>query len=352
MPPPNSIYPSSCPILQHAEKTSNVVVKPTLQARESSRIVTSIRGTGTAIQLEIHRVGVYSLLMSISADLERLGADEAIPLLLDRYGDKLYRLGLRVCGDEDEAYDLLQEIFLNAFKKWDQFEGRSAPTSWLYTIAVRACQRRHRLRAGEPKVMRSLEEMLPSGDAVAAVPEGKDPLSAVIARQAEERLSGALVGLPLQYRLPLILKDIAELSIQQVAQILGLKEATVKTRVHRARLQLREILDPLLPRHFTPPPDHLQTVCLDLLRAKQEALDRGVPYPVPESELCSRCEALFATLDLSREACQGLGQGHLPEEVRRLLLQALEKSGRSHWTDTSRQRTPMKPNTPAVSLKG
>jgi RNA polymerase sigma-70 factor (ECF subfamily) len=261
-----------------------------------------------------------------SADLLDLSAEEAIPLLLDRYGDKLYRLGLRVCGDDDEAYDLLQEIFLNAYQNWDQFEGRSAPSSWLYTIAVRACQRRHRRRAGEPEVMQSLEELPPSGDRVASALEGDDPLSAAIARQAEDRLSGALVKLPLKYRLPLILKDIAELSVDEVAQVLGLKKATVKTRVHRARLQLREILDPLLPRRFAPARDHLQTVCIDLLRAKQEALDRGVPYPVPESELCSRCESLFATLDLSHEACQRLGQGKLPDQVRRLLLKDLEQS--------------------------
>ncbi len=267
--------------------------------------------------------------MAAHDELVGLDADHAIPLLLDRYGAKLYRLGLRVCGSEDEAYDLLQETFLNAYRKWDQFQGRSAPTSWLYTIAVRACRRRHRRRSGEPAHVRSLEELLPSGDDVAAALARDDPLRATIAHEAEERLSGALTELPLEYRLPLVLKDIAELSVHEVAEVLGLKEATLKTRVRRARLQLREVLDPLLPRQPAPPPDHPRAVCLDLLRGKQEALDRGVAFPVPDSELCIRCQALFSSLEMTHELCHDLGQGRLPGEVRRLLARDLADAGHS-----------------------
>lgn len=264
--------------------------------------------------------------MTTASELTELTADQAIPLLLDRYGAKLYRLGLRVCGNPDEAHDLLQETLLNAYRKWSQFEARSAPSSWLFTIAVRACRRRHRRRAGEPASLSPLDELLPSGEEIASPEADGDPFEATLAREAEERLTGALVELPLPYRLPLILKDIAELSIQEVAGILGLKEATVKTRLHRARLQLRSALDPLLPRRPAPPPDHPRSVCLDLLRAKQEALDRGVPYPVAPSELCTRCRALFATLDLTHEACQRLGQGRLPEPIQRMLLERIESS--------------------------
>jgi RNA polymerase sigma-70 factor (ECF subfamily) len=264
--------------------------------------------------------------LTADEDLTRLTADEAIPLLLHRYGAKLYRLGLRVCGNPDDAHDLLQETLLNAYRKWEQFEARSAPSSWLYTIAVRACRRRSRRRSGEPASLRSLDELLPAGKEIASPAAADNPLDAALAHEVEEHLAGALAELPLPYRLPLILKDIAELSIQEVAQILGLKEATVKTRLHRARLQLRAALDPLLPRRPAPPPDHPRSVCLDLLRAKQEALDRGVPYPVAPSELCTRCRALFATLDLTHEACLRLGEGRLPEPVRQMLLERLASS--------------------------
>lgn len=252
-------------------------------------------------------------------------AAEAIPRLLDLYGDKLYRLGLHQCGNEDEAHDLVQDIFTTAFRKWDQFEGRSAATSWLYTIAVRTCRRRHRRRSGEPAQHVPLDELLPThGQAMAIVPESSDPLTDAIRHQARDVVDAAISRLPLHYRLPLLLKEIAELSIDEVSDILGLKEATVKTRVHRARLMLRKELETVLPKSDLPAPDHARTICLDLLKAKQEALDQGVDFPVPAAELCSRCQALFATLDLAHDTCLELRSGNaLPEDVRQLLLDEL-----------------------------
>ena len=261
-----------------------------------------------------------------------LTAREALPLLLERYGDKLYRLGIRVCRTEDEAADLLQDVFVIALRKWDQFEGRSEPSSWLYTIAVRACRRRHRRRAGEPAEIPSLEELLPSGDsAVPAPPEEDDPLDSVLRKETIERVDAAISGLPVEYRLPLVLKELAGLSVAEVAEILDLPEGTVKTRLHRGRLKLREVLVEDLPTRETPPPDHSREVCLDLLQAKQEALDRGVEFPVHSGELCSRCESLFATLDLTQEVCQRLGRNEMPPRVRSLVDRRLasESSGPS-----------------------
>ena len=125
----------------------------------------------------------------------------------------------------------------------------------------------------------------------------------------------------------LMLKDIAELSVQEIADVLGLKPATVKTRVHRARLMLRRELARSLPRKSAPPPNHAKQMCLDLLKAKQDALDRGVDFPVPPDQMCERCQALFATLDLGRDTCQRLGRGELPHALRRELLSAV---GRDH----------------------
>ena len=153
------------------------------------------------------------------------------------------------------------------------------------------------------------------------VPDATDPLSDAIREEAREAVDRAISTLPLRYRMPLLLKEIAELSVEEVAQILGLKEATVKTRLHRARLMLRRALEGVLPKADLPAPDHSRTLCLDLLRAKQEAFDHGVDFAVPESELCSRCQALFATLDLAHDTCIELRGNHqLPAEIRQLLL--------------------------------
>ena len=104
--------------------------------------------------------------------------------------------------------------------------------------------------------MESLSELLPSGEsAVAALPAGEqDPLDLQLESEAKARVDAALAELPVKFRLPLVLKDIAELSAAQVAEVLGIKQATVKTRVHRARLALRKALAESLPRRPAAPP--------------------------------------------------------------------------------------------------
>jgi RNA polymerase sigma-70 factor, ECF subfamily len=260
-----------------------------------------------------------------------LTASQTVSQWMEEYGGKIHGLGLRLCGSPEEADDLVQETFLQAFRNWDQFEGRSSPSSWLFTIASRLCQRRHRRRSGEPERMEPLERLLPSGERdipdVPDVPDTREgPLDENLRREAREAVEAALPRIPLSFRLPLVLKDIAELSIAEIAQALGLQEATVKTRIHRARLALRRELVKQLPRRPAPPPDHDRRTCLDLLHAKQEALDRGVPLPLAPGELCARCRSLFSTLDLTQEACHAIGQGELPPAVRDLLRRRLAEA--------------------------
>ena len=258
-----------------------------------------------------------------STDWTALGAQEALPKLLDAHGGQIYRLATRLCGDPTEAEDLVQQVFLQAFRKWHQFQGQSSPSTWLYTIAARACSRRKRRRSGEPAALESLSELgslsrSPLEGPVLDLPPAADPLDQQIQRQAKEAVEEALGQLPLSYRLALVLKDIAELSTPQVASILGLKPATVKTRVHRARLLIRDYLltQSGLPQKDVPPVIYSKRICMDLLKAKQEALDRGVPFPVPNEEVCSRCEAFFDGLEYTHGVCKVLGEGGLPAELR------------------------------------
>lgn len=257
-------------------------------------------------------------------DIRRLAAqpaDVALPRLLEEHGGRLYSLGLKLCGHPQDAEDLVQEIFLTAWRKWHQFKGESQPTTWLYTIAARACTRRRRKRSGEPRTIESLSNLLPRAeDRIPDLVSDRGPLEDQLSREAQEAVEAAISGLPLSFRMPLVLKEIAELPVAEVAAILGLKEATVKTRLHRARLLLRRELSRTLPQRDAPPPDHSRRMCLDLLKAKQEALDRRVPFRVPQRELCERCQALFATLDLTQEVCSAIGRGEMPATLRRELL--------------------------------
>ena len=167
--------------------------------------------------------------------------------------------------------------------------------------------------------MESLTDLLPVGES--SIPEipatDESPLDEHLKREAQQQVEQALASLPVHLRLPLVLKDIVELSVSQVAAVLGIKPATVKTRVHRGRLALRRALAEVLPKRPSPPPDHPQQVCLDLLNAKQEALDRGAEFPVPQEELCTRCQSLLSTLDLAHDVCSELSIDRLPEELRR-----------------------------------
>lgn len=243
-------------------------------------------------------------------------AEVAVGRLFEEHGARLYRLGVRFCGDADEAHDLVQDVFLQAFRRWKQFDGRSSPSTWLYTIAARRCQRRHRRRAGEPAAIMSLSSLPPSPhDPIVPIASDSNPFDDAVRQQLENRVTSAVAALPAQMRLPLVLAEIAEIPLADVARVLGLKLGTVKSRVHRARLAVRERIAagvPSLPAPATEP-DH--RFCKDLLHAKQEALDRGVSLLVSDGDLCDHCKNLFATLDLSRDVCRSLAQGEIPPEL-------------------------------------
>ncbi|MDH3744866.1 MAG: sigma-70 family RNA polymerase sigma factor [Acidobacteriota bacterium] len=273
-----------------------------------------------------------STLASSSAGREPLlgrTPEEAVSELVAKLGDKVFAFSMKFCGNREDAEDLVQETFLQAFRKWDQFEGRSSPASWLYTIAARTCQRKKRKRVGEPARMASLEEELPSGLALGAkLPSPDDgPLEEKLRREAVEIVDRALARLPVDYRLPLVLKEIAELSLREIATILEIKEATVKTRVHRGRLALRAELVQSLAKEHQLHTDHSEQVCLDLLQSKMEAMDRGAEFPVRPEDLCERCGAFLQSLDMAADACRWVHGGELSEELRSRLAGGFERTG-------------------------
>lgn len=259
-------------------------------------------------------------------ELER---EAALPLLLDDQGGRLYRLGLRFCGNHSDAQDLVQETFLQAYRKWHQYRGDSAVTTWLYTIASRVCQRMHRKRAGEPSHLESIDELLPfsASERVVLKDRGKIPSDEAIHRDLLHQAEAAIAGLPVEFRIPLILKDVIGLSLEEIGTVLEMRPETVKTRLHRARLRVRKAMESTLPKEPAPAPAYDRQVCLDLLQVKMDALDRGAPFPVNRKVLCERCMGLFTELDLGRDLCLELGQGELPDEVRKVVLDTMQACG-------------------------
>jgi predicted DNA-binding protein (UPF0251 family) len=148
---------------------------------------------------------------------------------------------------------------------------------------------------------------------VADVPTDAAPaINRVLDREAIEALQSAIVRLPEAFRLPLVLKDILELSVEETAEITGIKPHTVKTRVRRARLALRKEILRHVPKLPAPDPTYPRQVCIDLLAAKLDAMDRGRGFPLGREVLCDRCRAVFAELDLTQSACAALADGPMP----------------------------------------
>lgn len=254
-----------------------------------------------------------------------MSAEEAIPALLAEHGGKLLGLSRRLCGSPEDAEELLQDIFLAAFRSWDQFEARSKPTTWLYTIATRACTRKNRKRAGEPDTIESLDSLTPNDSSTVPVlvDRSDGPFETSARRELQQQVESALSAVPQDFRVALILKDIVDLSVSEVATVLGIKEATVKTRVYRARLALRKVLAETLPQRPVHDPE-APPVCRELLLAKLDALDRGVAFPLAPELLSDRCETFFQTLDLTQEVCRSVGEGAIPEDVRARIESALK----------------------------
>jgi RNA polymerase sigma-70 factor (ECF subfamily) len=246
----------------------------------------------------------------------------AIPRLVELHGDQLYALGLRFCGDAERAHDVVQETFLLAFRKWDQFQGRSRASTWLYTIATRVCQRQHRKQGRERLRMRSLDELSPFGESTIAVAPAGDGLEEREERAAVlHEVENAIAELPAAFRMPLVLKEIAGLSLAEISAVLGVRVETVKTRLHRARLAVRKEVESGRPHRAAPPPIFDKQVCLDLLAAKQDSLDRGVLFEFPDQLVCERCASVFAGLELAQDACRAAGRGELPPALRRAILE-------------------------------
>jgi RNA polymerase sigma-70 factor (ECF subfamily) len=253
----------------------------------------------------------------------------AVVRLLDREGARLHAFARRMCGPPVDAEDLVQETFLAAFRARDQLADPEQARAWLYAIARRACQRMHRRRAGEPRRLEPLDALLPRPGKTApdlAAVARDDPHDERVRAEARELVERGLAELPAPFRMALVLADVAELSIPEIAAVLGIKEATVKTRIHRARLKLRQVLADGLPqRPSRSRPDHARRVCLDLLRAKLDAVDRRAPFPYSDRALCERCRTVLATLDLAGETCASFGREPLPPALRRRILKAADE---------------------------
>lgn len=175
----------------------------------------------------------------------------AFEFLVREYQAPILNLLYRMIGNREEAEDLAQEVFVTVFKKIDIFRGDSSLSTWIYRIATNHCRNRQKYLsrrryerthtidvgvqedAGMPQSMRTTAEI-------------SRPDELVEGYQAERIIQLAMADLDEEQRLVLVLRDIQNVSYEEVSAITGLPLGTVKSRLHRARMSLKDKLKPLL----------------------------------------------------------------------------------------------------------
>jgi RNA polymerase sigma-70 factor (ECF subfamily) len=186
--------------------------------------------------------GSYDLIVEAATDerlirAARTGDLDAFAEFVRRYERRVRAVLFRILDDERDVEETTQDTFVQAWRSLDRFRGEAAAFTWLYRIAVNeALMRRRRKRL--PTV--ELDEFTERGPAAAGAPKLED---AAEVAELREFLLARIKALPFEYRAPLVLRDVEGLSNEQVADALGLSLAAAKSRIHRARMQIRAELE-------------------------------------------------------------------------------------------------------------
>ncbi|MCX6551093.1 MAG: RNA polymerase sigma factor [Acidobacteria bacterium] len=175
------------------------------------------------------------------------GNQHAMERLLMRAQEIAYRFSLLVCGHADDADDAMQEALLKTYRHAAQIKEPEAFRTWLYRTVKNACLISRRKRVHEPSHVHSLDEVVTDGDGGVRTLDvedpGRRPDQILENRRLRRSLRRALQTLGPDYRLIVFLREVEGLSTREVATVMGISEANVKTRLHRARLSLQQQLE-------------------------------------------------------------------------------------------------------------
>jgi RNA polymerase sigma-70 factor (ECF subfamily) len=233
----------------------------------------------------------------------------ALDELLTRYEQPIYRFGLRMCGNEDAAREVLQETMLAAFRNLPGFRGEASLSTWLYQIARSFCIKQRRgVRPGE-----ELDTDLPDQRA--------SPEVEAHARQIGRALAAAIRALPPEQREVLVLRDVEGLSAREAAEIVGIDVGALKSRLHRARMAMRHQLASLIePAEEQPCPELAQ----ELTAYAASEIDQTTCEQI-EKHLsgCTRCSEACDALKRTVSLCKRIPGDTVPEQVRKAVRAAI-----------------------------
>ncbi len=170
---------------------------------------------------------------------------------LEEEQDRMFRIAWKICGNPQDAEEVLQDTALKAIKSWHTFRGDSKISTWLYRIAAHTCMSRKKkgkTKTVDPEI---LEEMSPEvqSDGLPAVSDwSDDPLTQTLNEELNEYLDEVIMKLPESYRIVFLMRDVEGLSGKQTAEALEISMSNVKVRLHRARMFLRKELESYVER--------------------------------------------------------------------------------------------------------
>jgi RNA polymerase sigma-70 factor (ECF subfamily) len=260
-------------------------------------------------------------------DAARRGDRGAIDALIERHQSRIYRFGMKMCRDPEDAGDVLQETLLTMARNLGSFREESSISTWLYSIARSFCVKKRRKSKFAPARAESLETDRPA-EASRVVDPSPRPDEALAEKEILEALESAIESLEPMYREVLLLRDVQGLTASETARALELSVDAVKSRLHRARAAVRTALAPVLGQE--PPADG----CPDIVSLYSRHLEGEI-----DAALCAEMERHLASCARCRGACESLKrvvalcranpEEPVPESVQRSLRAALERMSAS-----------------------
>ncbi len=260
------------------------------------------------------------------------GDRAALERLLERHERRVYRFGLKMCRDPEAAKDVLQETLIAAARTVKDFRGASSPSTWLYAIARSFCIKQRRRSKFAPEREESLDAEVTGREVRGIADPGRAPDEALSGKQVEGALEQAIAELEPMYREVLLLRDVEGLSAAEVAEAVGASVEAVKSRLHRARMAVREKVAPLLS---TEPLAPIADACPEVVSLFSRHLEGEISAPVCEQmerhlATCLRCTERCATLQKTLASCARTPLPEVPApvqvEVRQALRQFLQQA--------------------------
>lgn len=264
----------------------------------------------------------------------RAGDARALELLLERHQAQVYRFGLKMCRNPEDARDVLQDTLLAMARSVRDFRGASSISTWLYAIARSFCIKKRRRGTFAPAEVRSLDTDA-AAEARRPADPGRGPDEVMLDKEIAHALDEAIGTLDPIYREVLILRDVEGLTAPEVAEVLGVTVDAVKSRLHRARLEVRGRVAPMLgiaAESGGTKPNTCRDVLLLYSRYLEDEISADVCAEMERHiETCDRCRGGCESLKRSLALCRGIPSVQVPPEAQRSVRAAVREflSGRS-----------------------